>query len=100
MLHTEDIMDNKEVRTAVAATREMMLRLEVALSDLPLEKDLRMSFAHVQNYLTLLMSPIDYADGVSRTEDRRNYGLLALDAEVEAYRGVIDELKHEGSYEL
>jgi len=95
-----DIMDDKETRITVAATREMMLRLADALSHLPLEKDLRLSLVRVQDYLTTLMSPIDHADGVSRPDDRRNYGLLALDAEVEAFRGVIDELKHEGDYEL
>ena len=100
MLHTEDIMDSKEVRTAVAATREMIMRLESLISDKPLERDLRLSFVRVQDYLTTLMSPIDHANGVSYPADRRNYGLLALDAEVEAYRGVIDELKHEGNYEL
>jgi hypothetical protein len=100
MLHTEDFMDDKETRVTVAATRVMLMRLESLISDKPLERDLRLSFAHVQDYLTMLMSPIDHASGVSYPADRLNYGLLALDAEVEAYRGVIDELKHEGDYEL
>lgn len=104
MLPAEDIMDSKEVRTAVAATREMIMRLESLLNDtLPigaLDREVRLSFVRVQDYLTMLMSPIDHANGVSYPADRRNYGLLALDAEVEAYRGVIDELKHEGNYEL
>lgn len=95
MLPAEDIMDSKEVRTAVAATREMIMRLESLISDKPLERDLRLSFVRVQDYLTTLMSPIDHDDGSTCL-----YGLLALDAEVEAYRGVIDELKHEGNYEL
>jgi hypothetical protein len=92
-------MDDKETRITVAATREMMLRLESALSDLPLERDLRMAFHRVSGYLNLLMSPSDNLE-LPSADDRRNYGLLALDAEVEAFRGVIDELKHEGDYEL
>jgi hypothetical protein len=43
------------------------------------------------------MSPSDNLE-LPSADDRRNYGLLALDAEVEAFRGVIDELKHEGDY--
>ncbi len=105
MLPTEDIMDSKEVRTTVAATREMIMRLQslVVRDKWPLEKDLSLAFFRVHDYLDTLMSPIDHASGVA---DRRvgsscwNYGLLALNAEVEAYRGAIDELKYEGNYEL